>query len=193
MTSININLIAERRAQKQRSAKLLRLAGYTVLSLIVVIGVMYAYFTIAIGITQGEVVECAAKLSDPKFRADLQRIEYLEQHCAALEPRVNLLEAVHGSQQAWIAVLGDLSRCIPNNVWLTNVQSRRDQSGQSLSIAGSAASQRAVGDFMLNLKQATWCGDPVLNFTQTVGLLDQEVVNFDVTAPIKHPIGSELR
>jgi len=90
-------------------------------------------------------------------------------------------------------VLGDLSRCIPNTVWLTNVQSRRDQSGQSLSITGSATSQRAVGDFMLNLKHAVWCGDPVLNFTQTVGLLKQEVVNFDITAPIKRPIGSELQ
>jgi Tfp pilus assembly protein PilN len=189
----NINLIAERRAQKQRSAKLLRIASYAALSLVVAIGVMFAYFTIALNVVQGEIVECEAQLNDPSLRADLQRIVYIEQRCAGLEPRVNLLEAVHGSQRAWILVLGDLSRCIPNTVWLTNVQSRRDQSGQSLSITGSATSQRAVGDFMLNLKHAVWCGDPVLNFTQTVGLLKQEVVNFDITAPIKRPIGSELQ
>jgi len=189
----NINLIAQRRAQKQRTAKLLRIASYTVVTLLVAIGVMYAYFGIALSIVQGQIIECDAKLNDPKFKADLERIAYLEQNCAALEPRVQLLEAVQGSQRAWIAVLNDLSRCIPNSVWLTNVQSRRDQMGQSISITGSATSQRAVGDFMLNLKQANWCGDPLLNFTQTLGLQGQEVVNFDVTAPIKQPIGSELR
>jgi Tfp pilus assembly protein PilN len=189
----NINLIAERRAQKQRSAKMLRMAGYTVLSLLVAIGVMYAYFTIAVSMVQGEIIECDAKLNDPVFRADLERIAYLEKGCAALGPRVALLEAVQDSQQAWISVLDDLSRCIPNSAWLTNVQSKRDQSGQSLQLSGSATSQRAVGDFMLNLKQAKWCGDPVLNFTQTVGLAQHEVVNFDVSAPIKQPIGSELR
>lgn len=189
----NINLIAERRAQKQRSARMLRIGGYTVVSLLLAIGVMYAYFTIALSVTQGEIVECDAKLNDPKFRADLQRIAYLENHCAGLEPRVKLLEAVQGSQKAWIDVLNDLSRCIPNSVWLTNVQSRRDQTGQSLAITGSATSQRAVGDFMLNLKQARWCGDPVLNFTQTIGLMNRELVNFDISAPIKQPIGSELR
>ena len=189
----NINLIAERRAQKQRSAQLLRIAGYSVLSLVVALGFMYAYFTVALTIVQGQTVECDAKLNDPKFKADLERIAYLEGGCAALEPRVKLLEAVQDSQKAWITVLNDLSRCTPNSVWLTNVQSRRDQTGQSLAITGSATSQRAVGDFMLNLNQAKWCGDPVLNFTQTVGLQRQEVVNFDVTAPIKQPIGSELR
>jgi len=189
----NINLIAERRVQKQRSSKMLRVAAYTVVSLIVAIGVMYAYFTIAVSMRQGEITECDAKLNDPVFRADLERIAYLERNCAALAPRVALLEAVQNSQKAWIAVLDDLSRCIPNTVWLTNVQSKRDQTGQSLQVVGSAISQRAVGDFMLNLKQAAWCGDPLLNFTQTVGLAGREVVNFDITAPIKEPIGSELR
>jgi Tfp pilus assembly protein PilN len=190
---INVNLIAERRAQRQRSAKLLRIGAYTVVSLVVAIGIMYAYFSIAISVVQGEIVECDAKLSDPEFQTQLQRIEYLEQHCAELQPRVDLLQAVRDSQQAWVDVLNDLSRCIPNNVWLTNAQSRRDQSGQSLSITGSALSQREVGDFMLNLKQAAWCGDPALNFTQTVGVAGHEVVNFDITAPIKKPIGSELQ
>jgi Tfp pilus assembly protein PilN len=189
----NINLIAERRAQKQRAARLLRIAGYTVVTLLVALGMMYTYFGIALSIVQGQIIECDAKLGDPKFKADLERIAYLEQNCAALEPRVQLLEAVQSSQEAWIAVLNDLSRCIPSTVWLTNVQSRRDQTGQSLAITGSATSQHAVGDFMLNLKQAKWCGDPVLNFTQMVGLQRQEVVNFDITAPIKQPIGSELR
>jgi len=190
---INVNLIAERRAQRQRSARLLRIGAYTVLSLVVAIGVMYAYFSIAINVVQGEIVECDAKLSDPGFQTQLQRIDYLDQRCAELQPRVDLLQTVHDSQQAWIDVLSDLSRCIPNNVWLTNAQSRRDQTGQSLSITGSALSQREVGDFMLNLKQAAWCGDPALNFTQTVGLAGHEIVNFDITAPIKKSIGSELQ
>jgi Tfp pilus assembly protein PilN len=190
---MNINLIAERRAQRQRSARMLRIGGYTVLSLLVAIAVMYTYFSIAVSIVRGEIVEYDAKFGDPAFKSKLERIAYLEQRCAALAPQVELLQSVQDSHQAWIAVLDDLSRCLPDNAWLTNMQSRRDQTGQSLSITGSALSQRAVGDFMLNLKQAGWCGDPALSFTQTVGLLGHEIVNFDVTAPVKKPIGSELR
>lgn len=190
---INVNLIAERRAQRRRAAKLVRTAAYSVLALVLAIALMYAYFSVAINAVNGEIMECDAQLGDPKFQAELQRISYLESRCTQLAPRVGLLQKVHDSQRAWVQVLNDLSRCIPNKAWLTNVQTRRAPTGQSLSIAGSALSQRAVGDFMLNLKQAPWCGDPALNFTQTVGLAGSEVVNFDITAPIKKPIGSELQ
>jgi len=190
---ININLIASRRAQRLRIAKLARLSAYGVIGLLVGVILIYAWLTIAVAMVSGEIREVDARLSDPKLVSALHRITFLESQTAVLRPRVTLLHQVQESQKAWGQILQDLSDEIPNDVWLTSVASRREQDQQRLIISGSALSQSAVGNFMLNLKKADWCGVPALGYTQAVRVQDTETVNFEVTVPLKKPIGSELQ
>jgi len=190
---ININLIASRRAQRLRVAKLARISGYGVLGLLLAVVLTYAWLSIAIAVVNGEIREVDASLGDPKLTQALDRITFLESQAAVLRPRVKLLHQVQQSQQAWGQILDDLSAVIPNDVWLTSVASRRDQDKQKVVLIGSALSQRAVGNFMLNLKQADWCSTPTLGYTQTVKLQGSDVVNFEVTVNMEKPIGSDLQ
>lgn len=190
---ININLIASRRAQRLRIAKLARFSAYGMIGLVVGVIMVYAWLSIAVTMVGGEIREVEAHLKSPQLLKALDRITFLESQSSVLRPRVKLLKQVQQSQKDWGQVLQDLSDVIPDDVWLTRVGSRREQEEQKLVIGGSALSQAAVGNFMLNLKAARWCGVPGLGYTQTVHMLDTRVVNFEITVPLQKPIGSEIQ
>lgn len=190
---IDINLIATRRAHQRRAARLLRFTFYGVIGLAAMTGVLFAYFTLAVSSAEARIAQCEAKLTDPTLAKKLARIDFLEKQNLELAPRVNVLEGVGLSHRQWRRVISDISACLPPNVWLTQMSSKRDVQEQRLRITGSALSQRDVGDFMLNLKATSWAKPPELSFTQAVKIARVEVVNFEIEVPMKIVIGSELK
>lgn len=190
---LDINLIASRQAERQRRLKTMRCMIYGLLGMATAIVIMFAWMTVAMRLTSNQIQECDARLNAPEVVAAIERVNFLKREIASLEPRVDLLQKVHDSEQEWLAVLDHLSAVTPSDVWLTGVSTKRDQTSQVLVIRGSALSHRSAGNFMLNLKHANWCGSPQLNFTQLSQRgAGQEVVNFEILAPIKRPIGSDL-
>jgi len=191
--TLNINLIASRQAERHRRLKMMRCMVYGLLGMATAIVVMFAWMTVAMRLTSNQIDECEARLNAPELVTAIKRVNFLKQEIASLEPRVDLLQKVHDSEQEWLAVFDHLSAVTPADVWLTAVSSKRDQTSQVLTIRGCALSHRSAGNFMLNLKHAKWCGSPQLNFTQlTQRGVGQEVVNFEILAPITRPIGSDL-
>jgi Tfp pilus assembly protein PilN len=190
---LNINLIASRREERQRRLKTMRWSIYGLLGLATAIIVMFAWMTVAIGLTASQISECEARLNAPEVVTALERVNFLKTQIGDLKPRVELLQKVHDSEQEWLNVLDHLSAVTPRDVWLTAMSSKRDKTSQTLTLRGTALSHQAAGNFMLNLKHAAWCGSPQLNFTELVEpRVGQEVVNFEILAPIKRPIGSDL-
>jgi Tfp pilus assembly protein PilN len=124
----------------------------------------------------------------------VERIRFLEANIASYGPRVELLEKVHHSEQAWIDILRDLSVSIPKGVWVSQMTSRRGDQEQTLTFRGSAYSQRNIGQFMLQVEDLAWSNPPGLGFTQkSVTLQGRDVVDFEVTVPLNKVIGSDLR
>jgi Tfp pilus assembly protein PilN len=190
---LNIDLIASRRVERQRRRKMMRWSVYGLLGMATAIVLLFAWMTVAIRLTASQIEECEARLNAPEVVTALERVKFLNGEIADLKPRVELLENVHDSEQEWLNVLDHLSAAIPEDVWLTSVTSKRDKTSQTLTIRGTALSHHAAGNFMLNLKHADWCGSPQLSFTELVEpRAGQEVVNFEILAPIKRPIGSDL-
>lgn len=190
---LDINLIASRRAERQRRVKLMRCCVYGLLGLATAIVIMFAWMTVAIGLTHNQIQECEARLNAPEVVTALKRVNFLKGEIASLEPRVSLLQKVHDSEQEWLNVLDHMSAVIPSDVWLTAMSSKRDKTSQVITLRGTALSHRAAGNLMLNLKHADWCGAPQLNFTElTEPAGGQEIVNFEILAPLSHLIGSDL-
>ena len=194
MAVCDINLIAERRAQKQRAVMMLRLSVYSLIALFIGVAVLYAWMVVATGLVRGRIAEVDAKLSDPALADAISRIQFLETSIASLSPRVELLEKVHDSEAAWIRILRDISACIPNNVWISQLTSHRVEKSQTLTLRGEAFTQRDIGEFMLALDKPGWSGVPALGFTQAKTTASgTPVVEFEVTVPLTHPIGSDLK
>jgi len=189
---IDINLIAQRRQQKARTARLLRLEFYVALGLAIMLFVVYAGMTVRTWRVRAEIVQCDARLSEPRLVTALQRVSFLEKQNALLSPRVALLREVQKSQQCWVGMLQDFSQAVPPKVWMASMNSRLDPKGQNLTVAGSALSQRAVGDFMLNLGQMPTWQPPRLSFTR-VTKSSSGVVDFELKLALKNPVGSNLK
>jgi Tfp pilus assembly protein PilN len=194
MTVCDINLIAGRRRQKQRSVAVMRLATYSLITLLVGVALIYFYMMVETRLAAGQIADVDAQLSDPALADKIGRIQFVETSIVSLKPRVELLEKVHDSEAAWIRILRDVSGCIPSNVWVTHIASQRVDKGQSLSIKGRAFNQREIGEFMLALDEPEWSGVPKLGFTQVMGGRDQSsYIEFDITVPLKRAIGSNLQ
>jgi len=194
MTVWDINLIAARRAQKQRALTIMRCVVYSLLVVLLGVGVLYAKMLVTSRLVQGRIAEVEAKLTDPALADAVERIQFLEAKIAELKPRVSLLQKVHDSEEAWITMLRDMGAAIPDRVWVSQLASRRESDKQALSLRGSAYNQREIGEFMLRLEKLPWSGVPVLSYTQAnVSQPGRSVIDFEITVPLERSIGSNLQ
>jgi Tfp pilus assembly protein PilN len=194
MTVCDINLIAARRAQRQRTAALMRFAFYSVAAILVALGLMYAKMWMTTRIVEGQIALIEGELANPQLSDATDRIKFLESSIADFGPRVTLLEKVHDSEQSWIGILRDLSVSVPRGVWIAQMTSRRSEKEQTLTFRGSAYNQRDIGQFMLQVEALGWSQPPALAYTQAnANPRGREVVDFEVNVPLDKVIGSELR
>ncbi|NIM04146.1 MAG: hypothetical protein GTN69_02995 [Armatimonadetes bacterium] len=190
---IDINLIAVRRAQRQRVLTLMRLSFYSLFGLALLIVLLYAWLTVQIRLVEGEVSEAEAVLTAPDMQENLRRIDFLKSQIEVLAPKAKVLRKVHESENRWIEVLRDIGTSVPARVWVSSVQSRAVDNGQRITLRGGARSQRLIGAYMLAVQGKEWCGP--LQLVQADTGKDRskgEVVNFEVTVPLVEPIGVDL-
>lgn len=72
-TAIDINLIAARRAYKQRQGALLRLAVYSLGALVLCMALLHAWVSVSARVVRNQIAECQAELRAPELRAGLER------------------------------------------------------------------------------------------------------------------------
>lgn len=194
MTVFNINLIAAKRRQKQRSLALLRLGVYTLIALALGVGLVYGQMTIKVDEVKGEIARVEGELTSPELAESVTRIQFLEQQTKELGPRVQLLEKVHSSESEWIRILQDIGSCIPQDVWIGQLNSQRNDKDQTVSLRGKAFSQKDIGAFMLELDRPYWSAIPALGYSQVRSDPNAgSIVEFEITVPLHYVIGSELK
>jgi len=194
MTVCDINLIAARRAQKQRMIAILRCAVYSLIAILVAVTLLYAKMWMATRLVEGQIAVVQGELANPTLASAVERIRFLETNIADYGPRVGLLEKVHDSEQAWIDILSDLSGSIPKGVWISQMTSRRGPKDQTIAVRGSAYNQRDIGQFMLQMEKLKWSQAPGLGYTQaSMNAGGRAVVDFEVSIPLNKIIGSDLR
>lgn len=189
---IDINLIATRRALRQRALALMRLAFYGLFGLALIIVLMYAWMTVQIRFVSSQILEAEAVLSAPDMQRNLQRIGFLESEIRVLTPKVSVLKKVHESEDRWIEVLRDMGRNIPADVSVADISSRAVDRGQQINMSGGAVNQQLIGAYMLDIQAQDWCG--LLQLVQADSKRQEMTrgVEFELTIPLKEAIGVDL-
>jgi len=197
MNVFNINLIAARRRQKRRSARMTRLGVYSLIALAMGVVMLYYVMDTKVQQVQAQIDTTNTELSAPDLARKKDRIAFLEQQTATLQPRVQLLEKVHSSESDWIRIISDIGSCTPaDRMWLTQMTSQRSEKAQTISFRGLAFQQSDIGRFMLSISEhQDWSGEPSLSFTQTRvdGASGGQVIEFEVAVPLQSVIGSDLK
>jgi len=173
---IRINLVKERQAPAPPKfqfdeAKRIALGG----SLIVLLAFAYVgwhYWTL--GETQAQVQRDIdqARAEEQRLNQVISEVRNFEARRAQLEQRVSLIEELRKGQTAPVHILDQISRSLPDMVWLTRVA----QSTYDLTIEGNCLSLTSLSDFVGALEHSRY-------FARPVEILNSEVVPATPTTP----------
>lgn len=82
----------------------------------------------------------------------LQTLKILENTKKVLKNKVDIIQSLNSRKQVVVKMMDQLSRALPEMVWLTNMKF----SNNTVSLSGSALSNNLVADFINNLKSTNY-------------------------------------
>jgi type IV pilus assembly protein PilN len=124
------------------------------------------------------------RISDDRQRlAQLQaiqrQVDEFQKKKTTLENKVRVIEELRLAQKSPVHMLDEISKALPDYVWLTSM----DETRGSLKFLGESNSLAAVADFMAALQRTGWFPQVDLVSSSASGAL----VKFDVSGTFKDP------
>jgi type IV pilus assembly protein PilN len=98
-----------------------------------------------------------AEAETRQVRSVLEQVRKFESQKALLQQRVSLIEELRKGQAAPVHILDEISKSIPDRLWLTEVT----QTGTDFTMVGMTDSLTGVTDFVTNLEVTKWFRKPV--------------------------------
>jgi Tfp pilus assembly protein PilN len=161
---IRINLLAADRPTKKKKASIAAAPGsvqaYLLLTVfaggaVLVCLALYLYMSGEIRALDSKIV--AAEQRQRELQAIKKQVDELEQKRATFQRKVDLITRLQAEQQGPVHMLDEISKSLPDFVWLTNL----DQAGNQLRFSGQSNSLTSVADFITALQNAgDQCGKP---------------------------------
>jgi len=152
-----VNLLPWREARrKQRKREFGILGVLTVVFSLLVVGVVHLYFSTSIEYQRARNNYLQAEIEEQK-RVE-KEINALEKAKAQILGRMEVIQNLQRSRPEMVHVFDAMVRVLPEEVFLTNLA----RSGEALVITGVARNNNLVSDFMRNLRDSEWFGEPVL-------------------------------
>jgi type IV pilus assembly protein PilN len=167
---IRINLLAvERKAAKKTRGALIPAAhrvtiGASLILIATILGIGWWFLSLRQRSAQIDQDIARAEAETIKLRSVLAQVQKFEARKAQLTQRVSLIEQLRRGQSAPVHVLDEISKSLPDRLWLTELK----QTGSDFTISGFTASLPSLSDFVANLEATKW-------FKRPVEILDSQV------------------
>lgn len=187
---IRINLLAVERARTKKSRILIPAAhrvtiGASVILIATILGIGWWFLSLRQRSAQLDIDIASAEAETVKLRPVLAQVQKFEARKAQLTQRVTLIEQLRRGQSAPVHVIDEISKSMPDRLWLTELR----QTGSDFTMSGFAASLPSLSDFVANLEATKW-------FKRPVEILDSQVqsdpkagdlVKFSIKAALNDP------
>ena len=167
---IRINLLAvERKAAKKSRGVLLSPAhrvtiGASLILIATILGIGWWFLSLRQRSAQIDQDIAKAEAETIQLRSVLAQVQKFEARKAQLTQRVQLIEQLRRGQSAPVHVLDEISKSLPDRLWLTEMK----QVGTDFTLSGYTASLPSLSDFVANLEATKW-------FKRPVEILDSQV------------------
>jgi type IV pilus assembly protein PilN len=160
---IRINLLQGERAAKRRASfqfgsltqKTPLLSSVILLAAILYVG--YAYWALNQREVQMDEQLAQARQEEARLQSVLKQVEEFEVRKKQLRERVTLIEDLRKGQSAPVHLLDELSRSLPDRLWLTDMR----QTGDFVELGGRTSTLTALADFVGNLESTGYFARPV--------------------------------
>lgn len=183
---IRINLLAVERGAAKRGALIPAAHRVTIAASLILLAtaLIVGWWFWSLRQTSQQLDEdiARAEAETQQLRSVLNQVQKFETRKAQLQQRVTLIEQLRRGQTAPVHVVDELSRALPDRLWLTEVA----QKGEELTISGMTSALTGVSDFVANLESSQW-------FKRPVDIVDSEmdpkteIVKFSIKARINNP------
>ena len=130
-----------------------------------------------------------AEVKAQQLRSVLAQVQKFETRKAVLQQRVTLIEQLRRGQSAPVHVLDEISRAVPERLWLVSLGQR----DTSFTMEGRTSSLTALSDFVANLESSRWFKKPVDILDSQVDQTAQgDMVRFTIRATSENPDAAPL-
>jgi type IV pilus assembly protein PilN len=187
---IRINLLAVERTKAKKAKFVISPAlrvtiGASVILIATVLGIGWWFMSLRETSAQIDVDIADAEGETAKLRTVLAQVQKFEARKAQLTQRVTLIEQLRRGQSAPVHVLDEISKSLPERLWLNELK----QTGQEFTISGFAASMPTVADFVASLESTQWFKRPVelLDSQEQNDAKAGELVRFSLKALLNDP------
>jgi len=166
---IRINLLAVERGTSKRGGMMISAAHrVTIVASLILIGtaLLVAWWFWSLRTTSARLDEEIERgeRETQQLRSVLAQVQKFEARKAQLQQRVTLIETLRRGQGGPVHVLDEISKAIPDRLWLTAL----DQKGEEFTLSGMTTSMTGVADFVANLESSRW-------FKKPIDLIDSQV------------------
>ena len=191
----SINMIALRREEKRRQEQNVRKLLYSIAGEVGLIVAVSFVMTARIIVTQDHIGDLSAQLD--KLKPQVAQIQALQAQTTALQPKVDTLDGAKADTLFWYNNFYAVTTSLPPKTWLTSLGTGTDTASAApvpgnasgddptLSLAGVAMSEAAVGQSMLQMNQSPMLDHVDLSFVQAQKIGDADAVSFQMTVHLK--------
>lgn len=162
MIRINLLAVERERAKKRPRAVFIPAAqrvtiGASLILLATVLGIGWWFWSLRTESATLDADIARAETETQQLRSVLGQVQKFETRKAQLQQRVTLIEQLRRGQTAPVHVLDEVSKSIPDRLWLTSMI----QNDKEFTIDGRTTSLTALSDFVANLEGSSWFKRPV--------------------------------
>jgi type IV pilus assembly protein PilN len=145
----------------------------------VVTGILAVHTTQTRQIANLETEIAALQRESESYKPQLERIRQITQKRQEVANRLDIIAKLDQERYFRVKVMDEISRCVPENMWLTKVD---EQGGRAFSVEGVTFSNILVARFMQELEAAPHWQNVELGVAQQGKIDTYEVVQFSLVS-----------
>lgn len=188
-----VNLIAKRRAQQVSAKRVVRAGSVGVLAAVVLWGV-----SVLLMATHLRAIDRQAQkleLQALPLKPEIDRLKKAQQTQRERFDQARFYLQARKSQDRWLHSLMEIQRRLPDDAWITNLETRTEGGVRELLIEGRALTEDSVSMYFTELATVRELSEggapPQLNFIRLSRAGDLEVREFQITARLSGPTKTE--
>jgi len=186
---IRINLLPVRQIKKKQQAiKNVLGLGITLLSVLIVLGLVALVLGFKVGDLQASIGEL--KKEKNKYQTVINQIEKLKKDQELLETKLNMISKLKRGSQTTVRVLDEIATLVPSSrLWIKQMSF----SGNSLKFSGIALDNATIADFMDTIVASPYFSRAELSGTSSQGIQGRQLKAFSLTCSVVNPADEKAK
>jgi type IV pilus assembly protein PilN len=190
---IRINLLAAERDRAKKQGKVTLgtsgqklTIGCSIILILSVLFVGWRYWALGRESAQLDADISASQQETTRLHSIIQQVQQFEQRKAQLQQRVALIEQLRKGQTGPVHMLDQLSRALPQMLWLTELK----QAGDDVIVDGKCTTLTGLSEFVSNLEASGYFKrsiEIVDTKTEMAGTPPSEIIRFTIKATFQQP------